>query len=137
MTLSGSDKTALSEVRFAKAHATLADARANMAGKRPDTAVNRSYHAALNAVRALLILEGVNPESHFGAVTTLGLRFIRTKLLPVSVTKDFKLLMARRSDVDYGDFEVISPEEAADSVQRAEQILNRIDPLRKQLAADL
>lgn len=137
MTLSGYDKKTLSEVRFAKARATLTDARANLAGERLNTAVNRSYYAALNAVRALLILEGVNPQSHAGAVTTLGLRFIRTKLLPVSVTKDFKLLMARRSDVDYGDFEVISPEEADDSVQRAEQILNRIDPLRKQLAADL
>lgn len=137
MTLSGYDKRTLSEVRFAKARSALADARANLVEERLNTAVNRSYYAALNAVRALLILEGVNPESHAGAVTTLGLRFIRTKLLPVSVTKDFKLLMARRSDVDYGDFEALSPAEAADSVQRAEQILNRIDPLRKQLAADL
>ena len=61
--------------------------------------------AALSAVRALLILDGVNPDSHGGAVTTLGLRFIRTKLLPVSIANDFKTLMARRTDGDYGDFD--------------------------------
>ncbi|MDE0191614.1 MAG: hypothetical protein OXQ90_09680 [Gammaproteobacteria bacterium] len=38
-------------------------------------------------VRALLILDGVNPESHGGAVTTLGLRFIRNEQLSVSVAK--------------------------------------------------
>ncbi len=137
MTLSVPDKQALSDVRFAKARAALADARANLADERLNTAVNRSYYAALNGVRALLILEGVNPESHAGAMTTLGLRFIRTKLLPVTVAKDFKTLLARRGDVDYGDFETISRAEAADAVQRAERLLNRIDPLRRRLAAAL
>ena len=137
MTLSADDKKTLSEVRFAKAREALADARANLGYERPNTAVNRSYYAALSAVRALLILDGVNPESHGSAVTTLGLRFIRTKLLPVSVAKDFKTLMARRTDVDYGDFESISQSEAEHCVQRAEVLLNKIDTLRKRLAAEL
>ena len=67
----------------------------------------------------------------------LGLRFIRTKLLPVSVAKDFKMLMARRTDVDYGDFESISRSEAEDSVERAKLLLNQIDSLRKRLAGEL
>ena len=137
MTLSADDKKTLSEVRFAKAREALADAQANLGYERPNTAVNRSYYAALSAVRALLILDGVNPESHGGAVTTLGLRFIRTKLLPVSVAKNFKTLMARRTDVDYGDFESISQSEAEDCVQRAEVLLNKIDTLRKRLSAEL
>ena len=87
MTLSTDDKRVLSDVRFAKAREALDDARANLAEERLNTAANRSYYAALNGVRALLILDGVNPESHAGAMTTLGLRFIRTKLLPVNVTK--------------------------------------------------
>ena len=91
--------------------------------------MNRSYYAALNGIRALLILDGVNPESHGGAVTTLGLRFIRTELLPVSVAKDFKTLLAKRTDVDYGDFESISRSEAEDCVQRADRLLNQVDSL--------
>ena len=137
MTLSVDDKRVLSDVRFAKAREALADARANLGGERLNTAVNRSYYAALNAVRALLILDGVNPESHGGAVTTLGLRFIRNRLLPVTVAKDFKTLMARRTDVDYGDFESTSRPEAKDSVQRADRLLNEIDTVRRRLAAEL
>ena len=136
MTLSVDDKRTLSEVRFAKAREALADAQATLAQTRLNNAVNRSYYAALSGIRALLILDGVNPESHGGAVTTLGLRYIRTKLLPVSVTKDFKILMARRTDVDYGDFESISLSEAEDCVQRADRLLNQIDTLCKRLAAE-
>ena len=88
--------------------------------------MNCSYYAALSGIRALLILDGVNPESHGGAVTTLGLRFIRTKLLPVSVTK-FQDADGEAHDVDYGDFESISPAEAEDCVQRAEVLLRKID----------
>jgi len=44
------------------------------AAGRHRTSVNRAYYAALNAVRAILILEGVNPETHEGAVTLLSLR---------------------------------------------------------------
>ena len=137
MTLSVDDKRALSDVRFAEARDALADAQANLRDERPSTAVNRSFYAVLSAVRALLILEGVNPESHGGAVTTLGLRFIRTKLLPVSVVKDFKTLSARRTDVDYGDFESVSQSEAEDCVQRAEVLLDKIDTLRQRLAGEL
>ena len=137
MTLSADDKRTLSEVRFAKAQEALADAQATLVQNRLNTAVSRSYYAALSGIRSLLILDGVNPESHAGAMTALGLRFIRTRLLPVSVAKDFKTLMTRRTDVDYGDFESISPAEAEDCVQRAQELLNQIDTLRRRLAAEL
>ena len=137
MTLNVDDKKTLSDIRFAKAREALADARATLADERLNNAVNRSYYAALSAVRALLILDGVNPESYGGAVTILNLRFIRTKLLPVSVAKDFKTLMTRRTDVDYGDFESTSRSEAEDSVQRADRLLNQIDTVRTRLATQL
>ena len=137
MTLSGDDKKALSDIRFAKAREFLDDARANLAEERLKTSVNRSYYAALSAVRSLLILEGVNPESHGGAVTTLSLRFIRTGLVPVAVVKSFKTLLARRTDVDYGDFESIDRSEVEDSLQKGEEILKQIDVLRERLSSEL
>ena len=113
MTLSVDDKRALSDVRFAKALDALADARGkSRRGEAQYRGKSQLLRRAGAAFRALLILDGVNPESHGGAATTLGLRFIRTKLLPVTVAKDFKTLMARRTDVDYGDFESISQSEA-------------------------
>ena len=137
MKLSPKDKIALSSGRFDKAREFFHDAEANLAESRLKTAVNRAYYAALNAVRALLILEGVDPETHSGAITTLSLRFIKTGLLPVDIVKSIKLLLSRRTDVDYGDFDAIETEDAADSVTKAAEVLKQIDTLRLQMIRDL
>ena len=44
--------------------------------------------------------------------------------------------MAKRTDVDYGDFESISRSEAEECVQRADRLLNQVDSLRRRLAAE-
>ncbi len=133
MTLEAQDKKSLSDVRMAKAHEFLADARANFKDGRHKTAVNRSYYAALSAIRAILILDGANPETHEGAVTMLSLRFIKTGLLPVDVVKKFKVLLSRRTDVDYGDFETIDKADAEDSIKITEELLAQIDKAKKKM----
>ena len=137
MTLSADDKRALSGIRFEKARAALQDSRANLEEGRLNTSVNRSYYAALAAVRSLLILEGVDLASHAGAVTMLSLHFIKTGLLPISIVKHVKTLLSRREDVDYGDFDSITRDEAQDSVARAEETLAAVDLLRIRLDAEL
>jgi uncharacterized protein (UPF0332 family) len=133
MTLEKKDKKALSDVRMAKAREFLEDARANLREGRHRTAINRSYYAALSAVRAILILEGANPETHEGVVTMLSLRFIKPGLLPVDIVKSFKVLLSRRSDVDYGDFDTISQSDAADSLKLTDEIIELIEKARKNL----
>lgn len=135
MTLQPQDKVSLSEIRMTKAYEFLEDARANYEGGRYKTSINRSYYAALNAIRAILILEGVNPETHEGTITMLSLRFIKPELLPVEIVKDFKLLFSRRTDVDYGDFTIINESDAEDSLRVAEEILNIVDKLRQKMIA--
>lgn len=137
MKLTAEDKISLSIVRFKKAEEFLNDAKGNLKEQRLKTSVNRAFYALLNGVRSLLILQGINPESHTGAVTTLSLRFIKPGLLPVQVVKDFKLLLSRRTDVDYGDFEMIDTEDAEDSVQKAETVLQSINEVRKNLIKEL
>jgi uncharacterized protein (UPF0332 family) len=66
-------------------------------------------------VRAILILEGANPETHEGAVTLLSLRFVKTRILPVDIVKKFKILLSRRTDV----------------------IIETIDQVRKRLISEL
>lgn len=137
MTLEPKDKITLSNVRMDKAREFLEDARATLAEARHKTAINRSYYSALNAVRAILILEGINPESHDGAVTMLSLRFIKPGLLPVDIIKKFKVLLSKRTDVDYGDFETVDAADAADAVKTAGEIIEIIDKLRIGLIKDI
>ena len=67
----------------------------------------------------------------------LSLHFIKTELLSITIVKHLKTLLSRRADVDYGDFESITRDEAEDSVARAEETLTAIDELRSRLAAEL
>jgi uncharacterized protein (UPF0332 family) len=133
MTLTAEEKATLSNVRMEKAREFLDDARANLKEKRYRTAVNRSYYAVLNAVRSLLILQGANPETHEGVITILSLKFIKTGALPVKIIKGLKMLLTRRTDVDYGDFDTIDSKEADDSIKIAEEIIDTIDKKRKSM----
>lgn len=135
MTLEPQDKRNLSDVRMSKALEFLEDARANLREGRHRTAINRSYYAALSAARSILILEGTHPETHEGVVTMLSLRLVKPGLLPVDVVKNFKLLLSRRTDVDYGDFDTIDKADAEDSIRIAGDMINLIERTRKTLAA--
>ncbi|RMG04668.1 MAG: HEPN domain-containing protein [Nitrospirae bacterium] len=137
MTLSKEDKKTLSRIRIEKARKFLEDARATFNEGRYETSVNRSYYAALNAGRSLLILEGVDPSSHKGVITMLGLKFVRTNLLPKEFIKHFELLLARRTDVDYGDLELVDKEDAFDSLGLAEGLVEKVDALREKIIGGL
>jgi uncharacterized protein (UPF0332 family) len=137
MTLGPEDKKTLSEVRIAKAYRLLEDADANCKDGRYETSVNRSYYAALTAVRAILILEGIDTESHKGAITMMSLRFVKPGLLSRDIVKKFELLLSRRTDVDYGDIEVIDSSDAEDSLRISREVLTEIDKARKELFKSL
>ncbi|MDI6745160.1 MAG: HEPN domain-containing protein [Thermodesulfovibrionales bacterium] len=133
MTLESKDKKSLSNIRMARAYEFLKDAKANFKETRYKTAINRSYYAALSAVRAILILAGANPETHEGIVTMLSLRFIKPGILPVDIVKKFKVLLSRRTDVDYGDFETVNKADAKDSIVITEKIIRAMDKARKKI----
>jgi len=131
MTLSSEDKKALGNVRMQKAKEFLDDAKKNFDEGRYKTSVNRSYYAALSAARALLILEGANPETHDGVVTMLSLKFVKTGQLPHNSIKAFKTLLSLRTDVDYGDFDTIDKDEALEAYTKAVEFISTIEKLQK------
>jgi len=133
MTLDSQDKQSLSDVRMIKAREFLEDAKANLREGRHRTAINRSYYASLSAVRAILILDGANPETHEGVITMLSLRFIKPGLLPVEVVKNFKVLLSRRTDVDYGDFDTIGQVDAEDSIKITIELIGLIEKSRQKM----
>lgn len=137
MSLELRDKISISNIRINKAYEALEDARANMKENRYKTSVNRSYYAVLNAVRALLILEGPNPKTHEGVLTMLSLRFVKPGLLSKEFIKKFEILLSRRREADYGDLEIVDSEEAEDSLKIAEELVGAVDELRKKIIDSL
>lgn len=127
MTLSTKEKVDLSRYRFEKAKRLLQDAHGLFEAGAYESSVNRSYYAILTASKAILILRGVDTETHEGVKTMLSREFIRTGLLPKEFGEIFRSLQARRVDSDYGDYIEIGKDEALDSLNRAEEFLQKIE----------
>lgn len=135
--LSATDKIALSNYRYQKSKETLLDSVTNLNSGAYKTSINRSYYAVLHAARSLLILKGIDPLRHEGIKTMLSLHFIKTNLLPPEAIMIYKYLFSLRTDVDYGDFEIITASDASDALDKAKRFLEIVEPLREQLVREL
>lgn len=135
--LSAEEKIALSDVRAEKSNDMLSDASDTLKSGLFNTSVNRSYYAALHSARSLLILKGIDPLQHDGVKTMLSLHFIKTKLLPENIIKDFKNLLSLRTDVDYGDFESINKKEAEAALKKTKSFIKVIEHERKKLIKEM
>lgn len=131
MTLTEEDKAELSRYRMSKAESLLTDAELLLKSNSFESAVNRAYYAVLLATRALLILRGIDPETHEGAKTMLSKEFIKTGLLQKEAGETFRLIQARRVDSDYGDYIEIDASEAADSLNRAKEFVSKAKQAQK------
>ncbi len=133
MTLNIEDKIELSRYRIEKAKRLLQDASILFDSGSYESSINRSYYAILTASRALLILRGIDPETHEGVKTMLSKEFIRTGLLPKDSGETFRGIQARRIDSDYGDYIEIGQDEASDSLKRAQDFVERAEGILNRL----
>ena len=137
MTLSIKEKVDLSRYRLEKAHRLLKDARGLFNSGSYESSVNRSYYAILIASKAILVLRGVEAETHEGIKTMLSKEFIRPGLLPQEFGEIFRGIQARRVDSDYGDYVEIGKDEALDSLNRAEEFLKKIEEVAVGMTKDI
>ena len=135
--LSTQEKISLSDIRFQKSQEMLSDAISSFKIGMYKTSVNRSYYAVLHSSRSLLILKGIDPLRHEGVKTMLSLHFIKGKILLEDSIKIFKNLMALRTDVDYGDFEVVSKSDADKAIKQAKKFIRSVESVRGKLIKEL
>ena len=81
------------------------------------------------ASRSLLILRGIDPETHGGIKTMLSGEFIRTGLLTKKFGETFRSIQSRRIESDYGDYVEIGSDEAADSLRRAQHFVKKAEEI--------
>lgn len=133
MTLTKKDKIELSRYRLDKAKGILNDAQKLLDLDSYESSVNRSYYAVLIASKSLLILRGIDPETHEGVKMMLSKEFIKTGLLPKEFGETFRSIQARRMDSDYGDYVEISHDEASDSLERAQKFVQKAEEVSKMI----
>jgi len=130
MTLSVEERINVSNYRLEKAKESLNDSSLLFAHKSYNASANRSYYAVLLAARSLLILRGIDPESHEGVKTMFAKEYIKTELLPATYSDYFRNLQGRRIDSDYSDYVEINELEAEDSLSKAKQFIASVEKLQ-------
>jgi len=84
-------------------------------------AVSRAYYAAFHVARALLLAEGVEPPTHAGVSSMLGLHYVVPGRLAPERAKDLARLEQFRGEADYNRFFVFTPDGAAEEVAAADR----------------
>ena len=92
----------------------------------PDAAASRAYYAALDAVSALLALDGRTFTKHSAVEAAVHRDLVKAGRWAEELGKSYSLLVALRETGDYGGGEHVSREEAEDAVGRAERILDAV-----------
>ena len=78
MNLSAEERKAVVESRLEKAYRAYEQACGVVGLGYWETVANRLYYAAYNAVSALLVAHGEQPQTHSGAIHLFGMHFIRS-----------------------------------------------------------
>ena len=120
------EKHALSEYRLSRAEETLDDAKANLEQERYESAANRAYYAAFQALRAVLSLDGIDRKSHSGVIAEFRRLYVKTGFFQSSISKTIDDLSHARNLSDYNDFYRTERDTAVKLVQGAETVVNTV-----------
>jgi len=110
----------LIQYRLEQAQVALDDAKFLIDGKRsPQSIVNRSFYAMFYAALALLQKIGKVPSKHAGVISLFDTEFAMKGFFPKELSKDFHKAFELRQVSDYKVLEVLSPEKAEDTWNKA------------------
>jgi uncharacterized protein (UPF0332 family) len=87
-----------------------------------DDAASRLYYAAFHLVSAVLLSLGVSAQTHTGLASLLGQHLVKPGLVPVSVGRDFAVLLGLRNQADYNRHFVLDAQTMTDELTRADAL---------------
>ena len=90
-------------------------------------AQNRAYYAMFYAVHALLATRQLGSSKHSGVLALFDREFVKPGLLPTVLSRSLRLAFNRRQSWDYGEVEVLDPEEITGMVAEAKLFVQAIE----------
>lgn len=121
MTEQNGRENAIDEAR--KGDECLAEARYLMDGRFYNAAVSRAYYAAFHWTLALLMLKGLQPKTHRGAIQLLHLHYIETGRLPMHAGTSLAELETFRELSDYNSKASFDAKRADQEILRADEFI--------------
>lgn len=136
MNMSREERDLTVELRIAKARRAYDEAKGNAEMKYWETAANRLYYAAYNAVTALLVGNGDSAQTHGGVRHIFGLKFVKAGILPPETGRLYHQLFSMRQTGDYDDAYDISEEDVMPFVEPTGQFIDTVIKLAQQKCAE-
>ena len=91
------------------------------------TAINRSYYAAFHSLKALEALTGYDSKKHSGTLSYFRREYIKTQILPESLSDDIEELKTLREDSDYNITIQFNLQIANESYKKAKEFVEEIE----------
>ena len=88
-------------------------------------AESRLYYAIYHAAIAVLLTEGVEPRSHAGTISLLGLHFVKTGRMGTEDARLFARIQKYRIESDYGRDFPLTPEALREDLEACQGFLDR------------
>ena len=114
------EAAALSKYRIEQAEQCLNSARLLAQAGDFRGAANRSYYAIFHAMRSVLALKRKDFAKHSGVSAYFRKEYIKSGIFPVEMSDYITSAFEARSDSDYDDFYIISPEDVEAQISNAE-----------------
>jgi len=89
--------------------------------------VSRSYYAIFTAARALLATKRLDSSKHSGVIALFNQHFVKAGKIPKSASKWLERAKLYREQADYGDFFIVSDQEAKAQIQCAKEFIEAIE----------
>jgi len=89
--------------------------------------VSRSYYAIFTAARALLAVECLDSSKHSGVIALFNQHFVKSGEVRKDASKWLERAKLYREQADYGDFYLVSVQEAEAQLQSAREF-NKASP---------
>ena len=133
MILSDAERKAVVEARLEKASRAYEQAKGVVELEYWETIANRLYYAAYDAVSALLIAHGEQPQTHSGVIHLFGMIFIKSGILDAEAGKLFHRLFTMRQTGDYDDTFDLAKEDVLPYVEPTGLFVERVGALARSL----
>lgn len=135
MNLSLGERKAVVESRLEKASRAYEQACGIVGLGYWETIANRLYYAAYDAVSALLIAHGEQPQTHSGVIHLFGMHFVKTGVVDAETGKLYHRLFTMRQTGDYDDTYGLSEEDVRPYIEPTGQLIDKIGALARNMFA--
>lgn len=121
------EKINLSKIRLDNAKERIAFADEILAIGDYKTVANRSYYAVFSAMRAVLALDGIDSKKHSGIIAEFRKNYLKTEILPKTLSPMIDALVEIRQGSDYDDFYVVSKDEVCEQLENAKIFVSEVE----------